>query len=146
MLTLKNKIAEGDKITMVVVYKCYNGTDEIMGYVLEDSIVKSSENAIYSASVNVTQVEGAGSATLSKETAVCWGETLTLTVATPTGYKAVVKYNGSEIVGAEGVYTVVAGATNAFAVVSIFFRNSAYFVFLHINSYTASLGYLFAVC
>ena len=113
---LKNKIAEGDKITMVVVYKCYNGTDEIMGYVLEDSIVKSSENAIYSASVNVTQVEGAGSATLSKETAVCWGETLTLTVATPTGYKAVVKYNGREIVGAEGVYTVVAGATNAFAV------------------------------
>ena len=113
---LKNKIAEGDKITMVVVYKCYNGTDEIMGYVLEDSIVKSSENAVYTASVNVTQVEGAGSATLSKETALCWGETLTLTVATPTGYKAVVKYNGNEIVGAEGVYTVVAGGTNAFTV------------------------------
>ena len=113
---LSAKIAEGDKITMVVVYKCYNGTDEIMGYVLEDSIVKASENAVYTASVNVTQVEGAGSATLSKETAVCWGETLTLTVATPTGSKAVVKYNGNEIVGAEGVYTVVAGATNAFTV------------------------------
>ena len=114
---LKDKIAVGDIVTMVCVYKCYNGTDEIMGYVLEDSIVKAADNAVYSASLSVEKVGDLGGATLSKETGIYYSEELTVTVEAVEGYKTIVKANGLVIPAAsEGVYKFNAEFTNTVVV------------------------------
>ena len=114
---LSEAIDFGDSITMVVQFQVYKGTKEILGYVVKDSIVKSSTRPNYSASVEVTKAGELGGATLSKTEGVCLGEELTLTVESISGYKPVVKFNGS-IVNAEedGTYKAIAGFSNAFTV------------------------------
>ena len=114
---LSAKIGYGDLITMIVQFQDYNGTKEILGYVIEDSIVKSSTRTNYEASVEVTKVGDLGGASLSKTESIYYGEELTLTVEAVSGYKPVVKLNGS-IVNAEedGTYKAVAGFVNKFTV------------------------------
>ena len=111
---LSEAIDFGDVITMVAQFQVYNGTKEILGYVVKDSIVKSSTRPNYSASVEVTKVGELGGATLSKTENICLGEELTLTVDIPTDYEAVVKVNGAEIVAESvGVYKFIASFANA---------------------------------
>lgn len=114
---LSTKIGYGDLITMIVQFQDYKGTKEILGYVIEESIVKSSTRTNYGASVEVTKVGELGGASLSKTESIYYGEELTLTVEAVSGYKPVVKLNGS-IVNAEedGTYKAVAGFVNKFTV------------------------------
>ena len=105
---LSAKIGYGDLITMIVQFQDYNGTKEILGYVIEESIVKSSTRPNYTASVEVTQVGGLGGATLSKTESICVGEELTVNLDTPVGYEPLVKVNDVELVPSEGVYKFTA--------------------------------------
>ncbi|MGM9857750.1 MAG: hypothetical protein ACI311_00630 [Bacilli bacterium] len=114
---LASEIDLGDVITLVCVYKYFNSTPEIMGYVKPDSIVKSETRPNYNASVEVTKVGELGGATLSKTEGICIGEELTLTVDIPEGYEAVVKLNGEELIAESvGSYKFTAMFTNELTV------------------------------
>ena len=115
---IKSKLSEsidlGDVITMVAQFQVYKGTKEILGYVVKDSIVKSSTRPNYSAALEVTKVGELGGATLSKTEGVCYGEELTVTVDAVTDYKPIVKVNGGLELTAEedGTFKFIAGFTN----------------------------------
>ena len=101
---LSEKIDLGDTITMICVYKCYNGTDEIMGYVLEDSIVAREENATYSLTLNaasggtVKWVDASGADVTVDLSALYWGQQLFLkATADATTFAPVVKINNLKL-------------------------------------------------
>ena len=99
---------------MVAQFQIYNKTKEILGYVVKDSIVKSSTRPNYSAALEVTKVGELGGATLSKTEGVCYGEELTVTVEPVTDYKPIVKVNDGLALTAEedGTFKFIAGFTN----------------------------------
>ncbi len=129
---LKSKIEEGSQVTLICVYKYFNNTPEIMGYVKSTAEgeyairSKADVGGIYSASVTTTQVnlagEGepenlAGGATISKESGIVYGEEITVTTTEVAGYEPVVSLNGLEISPTDdNVFKFNAGITNVVTV------------------------------
>ena len=118
---LSEAIDLGDVITMVAQFQVFNGTKEILGYVVEDSIVKSSTRPNYSITLSNDDTKGtaafveknAEDAYVPVEgldlTKLCWGQKLTLK-ATPKSSTdaAVVKANGTKVeANDDGTYTIV---------------------------------------